>query len=45
MVVFGRKVGAPALLCNRGKTCVRCGGVVGPDDAGGVDLLGLYERV
>ena len=38
MVLFGGKVGAPAILRNVRKTVVGGGGVVGTDDARSVDL-------
>lgn len=38
MVVFGSEVGSPALLSGGRKARVGCSGVIGADDARGIDL-------
>lgn len=48
MVIFWRKVGAPALLCMGSEARIGSGSVVGTDDARGVNLsrsLSILSKV
>jgi hypothetical protein len=45
MVVFGREVGAPAVLCDGRETSVARSCVVGADNARGIDLNVVVELV